>query len=145
MGRTVGGELENLIEIRKREPRDSDYVVERKVATYLSEGFAGEGFHRVGSKQARNILQILGLTRFEIPLDSHHHEMVKPISNFLTTSLAPGSVTQSIITLLWILFRIAVQRPIFSLVFSMPQYSQATTRIGPKATLTQFSDQLRRI
>jgi len=74
------GELENLIEIRKREPRDSDYVVEREVATYLSEGFAGEGFHRVGSKQARNILQILGLTRFEIPLDSR-------ITKWLNTNL----------------------------------------------------------
>jgi hypothetical protein len=63
-------ELEKIIQMRKREPRDSDYVVEREVATYLSEGFAGEGFHRVGSKQARNILQILGLSRFEIPLDS---------------------------------------------------------------------------
>ena len=56
--------------MRKREPRDSDYAVEREVATYLSEGFASEGFHRVASKQARNILQILGLSRFEIPLDS---------------------------------------------------------------------------
>ncbi|POG55097.1 hypothetical protein [Haloferax marisrubri] len=63
-------EFEKLVEMRKQEPRDSDYVVEREVATYLSEGFAGDGFHRVGSKQARNILQILGLTRFEIPLDS---------------------------------------------------------------------------
>jgi hypothetical protein len=74
------GELEKLIEIRKRKPRDSDYAVEREVATYLSEGFAGEGFHRVGSKQARNILQILGLTRFEIPLDSR-------ITKWLNTNL----------------------------------------------------------
>lgn len=63
-------ELGPLIEIRKREPRASDYAVERDVATYLAEGFASEGFHGVGAKQARNILQILGLSRFEIPLDS---------------------------------------------------------------------------
>jgi hypothetical protein len=63
-------ELGKLIQVRKREPRNSDYAVEREVATYLSERFAGDGFHRVGSKQARNILQILGLSRFEIPLDS---------------------------------------------------------------------------
>jgi len=63
-------ELGKLIERRKREPRDSDYAVEREAATYLSEEFASEGLHRVGSKQARNILQILGLSRFEIPLDS---------------------------------------------------------------------------
>jgi len=63
-------ELGKLIERRKREPRDSDYAVEREAATYLSEEFASEGLHRVGSKQARNILQILGLSRFKIPLDS---------------------------------------------------------------------------
>lgn len=63
-------ELEQLIEARKREPRDSDHATERAVATYLSDGIAGDGLHRVGSKQARNILQILGLTRYETPLDS---------------------------------------------------------------------------
>lgn len=40
------------------------------MATYLSDEFSGEGFHQIGSKQSRNILQILGLTRYEIPLDS---------------------------------------------------------------------------
>lgn len=63
-------ELGELIELRKRTPRNTDYATERQVATFLSEGFAGEGFHRIGSKQSRNILQILGLTRYEIPLDS---------------------------------------------------------------------------
>ena len=73
-------ELEKLIERREREPRDSDYAMEREVATYLSEGFAGEGFHRVGPKQARNLIQSLGLTRFEIPLDSR-------ITKWLNTNL----------------------------------------------------------
>jgi len=63
-------ELEKLVAARTREPEASDSETERNVATYLSEEFAGHGFHRVGSKQARNILQILGLTRYEIPLDS---------------------------------------------------------------------------
>lgn len=63
-------ELEKLVEARRREPKASDSEAEREVATYLSERLAGDGLHRVGSKQARNILQILGLTRYEIPLDS---------------------------------------------------------------------------
>jgi len=63
-------ELELLIEARTREPKAGDSGTEREAATYLSERLAGDGLHRVGSKQARNILQILGLTRFEIPLDS---------------------------------------------------------------------------
>lgn len=63
-------ELELLLEARPREPEPGDPETEREAATYLSERLAGDGLHRVGSKQARNILQILGLTRFEIPLDS---------------------------------------------------------------------------
>jgi hypothetical protein len=63
-------ELEKLIELRERAPKVTDYAIERQVATFLSERFAGEGLHRIGSKQSRNILQILGLTRYEIPLDS---------------------------------------------------------------------------
>jgi hypothetical protein len=38
---------------------------ERYVATYLNEKFKG-----LGPKQSRNLLQMLGLTRYEIPLDS---------------------------------------------------------------------------
>jgi hypothetical protein len=39
--------------------------VEREVADYLDDGFKG-----LGPKQSRNLLQGLGLTRYEIPLDS---------------------------------------------------------------------------
>jgi hypothetical protein len=63
-------ELELLLEARTREPKADDPDTERRVATYLSKRLGGDGLHRVGSKQARNILQILGLTRYEIPLDS---------------------------------------------------------------------------
>lgn len=73
-------ELDKLIEVREREPRETDYVTEREVSTYLSNRFSGEGFHRIGSKQSRNILQILGLTRYEIPLDSR-------ITKWLNTNL----------------------------------------------------------
>lgn len=38
---------------------------ERAVADFLSENLVG-----IGPKQARNLLQFLGLTRYEIPLDS---------------------------------------------------------------------------
>ena len=38
---------------------------EREVATYIHETFKG-----FGPKQSRNLLQELGLTRFEIPIDS---------------------------------------------------------------------------
>lgn len=62
--------LEGLIDLRSQRPKDGDFEIELDVATYLSDRFADEGLHRVGSKQARNILQILGLTRYEIPLDS---------------------------------------------------------------------------
>lgn len=62
--------LDSLIDLRRREPRDNDYEAERDAARFLTGGFAGEGLHRIGPKQSRNLLQILGLTRYEIPLDS---------------------------------------------------------------------------
>jgi hypothetical protein len=42
-----------------------DPMVEREAARFIDHNF--EGF---GPKQARNLLQMLGLTRYEIPLDS---------------------------------------------------------------------------
>jgi hypothetical protein len=42
-----------------------DAKVERNVATFIDHRFAG-----FGPKQARNLLQMLGLTRYETPLDS---------------------------------------------------------------------------
>lgn len=78
----IWDELENLTELRKRAPKDSDYVTERQVALFLSEEFAQERFHGVGSKRARNILQNLGLTRYEIPLDSR-------ITKWLNTNAGP--------------------------------------------------------
>lgn len=77
---SLWNELNELIDIRSREPEAGDYAVERRVATFLSEGFVSDGFHQIGPKQARNVLQILGLTRFEIPLDSR-------ITKWLNTNL----------------------------------------------------------
>lgn len=41
------------------------YVTERRVANWLATQFRG-----LGPKQSRNLLQCLGLTRYEIPIDS---------------------------------------------------------------------------
>jgi N-glycosylase/DNA lyase len=45
---------------------------ERDVANYIAAVFSG-----IGPKQARNILQALGLTRFEIPIDSRVGEWLQ--------------------------------------------------------------------
>lgn len=46
--------------------RDNQTVeAERRVATFIDDRFYG-----FGPKQSRNLLQMLGLTRFEIPIDS---------------------------------------------------------------------------
>lgn len=63
-------ELERLQTKRAREPEYSDAVTEREVCRFLYEEIQGEGLHRVGPKQSRNLLQALGLTRYETPLDS---------------------------------------------------------------------------
>jgi len=43
----------------------ADRAEEREVSDYLAKSFVG-----LGPKQARNLLQSLGLTRYEIPIDS---------------------------------------------------------------------------
>jgi hypothetical protein len=50
---------------RAREPQVSDRFLERKAAHWADEHFAG-----IGPKQSRNLWQWLGLTRYEVPLDS---------------------------------------------------------------------------
>jgi hypothetical protein len=51
-------------ELRRLEARHTQ-ATERLVAEFLADHIAG-----LGPKQARNVLQVLGLTRYEIPLDS---------------------------------------------------------------------------
>jgi len=49
--------------------------IERSVADFLQEKMLG-----LGPKQARNLLQALGLTRFEVPLDSRVAKWLRAIS-----------------------------------------------------------------
>lgn len=57
-------EFERLTTLRRREPNASDVDEERRAASF-ADTFLG-----FGPKQSRNLWQWLGLTRFEIPLDS---------------------------------------------------------------------------
>jgi hypothetical protein len=56
---------------RLREPQNEHRLVEREAAHWADESFAG-----LGPKQSRNLWQWLGLTRYEIPLDSRVTEWV---------------------------------------------------------------------
>ena len=49
--------------------QECDHQLESEIAQYLDDEFAG-----IGPKQARNMLQGLGLTRYETPLDSRVSE-----------------------------------------------------------------------
>lgn len=50
---------------RKRQPQPADKAAERDAARFVDGHFAG-----FGPKQSRNLWQWLGITRYEIPLDS---------------------------------------------------------------------------
>ena len=63
-------ELDHLVRARQRAPDASDATTERAVSRFLHRGFDGDGLHGIGPKQSRNLLQILGLSRYETPLDS---------------------------------------------------------------------------
>jgi hypothetical protein len=58
-------EFADLAKMRSREPSFEDAARERQAARLVSRHLSG-----FGPKQARNLWQMLGLTRFEIPLDS---------------------------------------------------------------------------
>jgi thermostable 8-oxoguanine DNA glycosylase len=57
--------LNDLLLQRNSPPVSTHWEMEREAAHELANNFKG-----VGPKQARNLLQSLGLTRYEIPLDS---------------------------------------------------------------------------
>jgi len=57
--------LKNLLAQRNSAPSIDHKEIERNIAQLLADRLKG-----VGPKQSRNLLQALGLTRFEIPLDS---------------------------------------------------------------------------
>jgi len=62
------GILDKVEQLRKAVSRD----IERQVADLLQQTFVG-----IGPKQARNLLQDLGLTRYEVPLDSRVCEWLR--------------------------------------------------------------------
>ncbi len=61
----VQQEIDRLQECRKRSPQYSDRTIERAAALVISRNMKG-----FGPKQSRNLWQSLGLTRYEIPIDS---------------------------------------------------------------------------
>lgn len=61
----VEGWFEQLQRPRAQEPQTRDKAVERQAARWADENLAG-----LGPKQGRNLWQWLGLSRYEIPLDS---------------------------------------------------------------------------
>lgn len=63
---------QRLSKQRAREPIESDVGLERDAASALDEGLEG-----IGPKQSRNLWQDLGLTRYEIPLDSRITKWLK--------------------------------------------------------------------
>ena len=71
--------FQRLAQQRMREPQKGDYVLEREASHWADQSFVG-----IGPKQSRNLWQWLGLTRFEIPLDSRVAEWV---NNNLTTKI----------------------------------------------------------
>jgi hypothetical protein len=68
--------FERLNQQRGREPRMEHKDLEREAAHWADRSFAG-----LGPKQSRNLWQWLGLTRYEIPLDSR-------VTNWVNDNLA---------------------------------------------------------
>ena len=60
-----GGQWSALLAEAKRVDAGSDFKVERSAARYIARTFAG-----FGPKQSRNFLQWLGVSKYEIPIDS---------------------------------------------------------------------------
>lgn len=81
LNRGLWKEVEEWFELlkqqRAREPQNKDQSLERKAANWADVCFAG-----LGPKQSRNLWQWLGLTRYEIPLDSRVTDWVN--NNFAT-------------------------------------------------------------
>jgi hypothetical protein len=69
---TVEDQIEKLREQRVRLPSAQDYVRERLAARTVASSLLG-----FGPKQSRNFWQWLGLTRYEIPIDSRVAKWIK--------------------------------------------------------------------
>ena len=86
---TIETEFVNLAELRSRTPRFEDITIERRSARLARKYLKG-----FGPKQARNLWQMLGLTRFEIPLDSR---VTKWISSHLLLSKSINFTPRSLV------------------------------------------------
>ena len=77
------GEWGNLIDYLHCLVGNDDPEVERKIANYIQNKFKG-----FGPKQSRNLLQSLGLSKYEIPIDSR-------IVKWLTTTGFPVTLSST--------------------------------------------------
>jgi hypothetical protein len=77
---------ERLLGNRKRSPKFDDKYIERKASKIVMDGFKG-----FGPKQSRNLWQSLGLTRFEIPIDSRITKWWN--ANGFPVKISPGGLS----------------------------------------------------
>lgn len=80
----VAQQYSMLLKQRGREARDGDRELERSAARFIEERL--DGF---GPKQARNLWQWLGMTRYEIPLDSRVTKWLNKSVGGLKLNAAP--------------------------------------------------------
>ena len=81
------GEWRHLTSQLETLARNTTKAKERKVARYMQSG----KFPGLGPKQARNYIQWLGLSRYEVPLDSRMLKTLKRLgSNFVPKGTALG-------------------------------------------------------
>lgn len=83
--RLKSGEWERALQECNRLTTLVEMAEERRVATYIDETFRG-----FAPKQARNLLQQLGLTRYEIPIDGR-------LSRWLNPCLSPVALTSTLL------------------------------------------------
>jgi hypothetical protein len=67
---TLETRLARLVACRRDEPTVEHAGTEFEVARFLAAEVGGEGLYRVGPTAARDLLQLLGLTRYAVPLDA---------------------------------------------------------------------------
>jgi hypothetical protein len=78
---TMEDEAAKLFPLRQAPPSKSAVSVERAAA------LVAQGFRGVGPKQSRNLWQLYGLTRFEIPIDSRIGKWLRSIRFPVPTSV----------------------------------------------------------
>lgn len=86
--------LNELGRMREREPRSEDAQTERSTCKFLYEEVDNNGLLQIGPKQSRNLLQAMGLTRYEIPMDSRITKWLNKNMNF-PYKLTAGGLSQA--------------------------------------------------